>query len=642
MSDLPGAEPKAETFVLVEVVSDHGAEPTIEPLCDFDGEWPATNRAPGLGVGDIAKARVRREGIVIETLLARGETALAKMYRLAAQHGLNPLFPVDVMRETKGHCDAPRIDDPRLLDLTALPFVTIDYESSRDLDQALYIEALPKGFSVHYALADASFYVRPGSALFREALLRGASYYLPGLCVPMLPTELSEGLISLNPGVDRRSLVFRLELDDAARPVRTDVVRARIRSRAKLTYEGVQQLFDDPTSSPLVGREFTPSLELLRTVGVKRISAVEAANVVRFHRINVEVQLVGTGGLAFEMVGESRNAVEQYNEQISLLCNAQGAELLDREEAAPFLQPIFRVHPAPEHAALEKLARKIEEWVCWKGLEPAVWVWEPRRESLAEYLRRLPSDGELHRLVRALSRQAMLLNHPSRYSSQPDPHFGVGVPAYSRFSAPMREIVGIFTHKELIELLGARDAPLAALDDEELREQVIAAGNRSKHTQSRITKATNELVLDAMFAAELEQPRHERPIRRGTVMGLRQHKLYVLFDDPPIEIKLYTFDLGPHARIDPLEIALVEGTASPICLGDRVDVRLKAYENRRRRWVFEVVATLEVDEGQRCASRSPSSCSSRSRRRWRSPRGPSRFPTPSPSSSPGSGSASCR
>ena len=79
---------------------------------------------------------------------------------------------------------SPGIDDDNLEDLTALPFVTIDHDDSKDLDQALYIDRSDNGYRIFYALADGAYYVRPGSALFDEALRRGASFYLPGLCSP--------------------------------------------------------------------------------------------------------------------------------------------------------------------------------------------------------------------------------------------------------------------------------------------------------------------------------------------------------------------------------------------------------------------------------------------------------------------------
>ncbi len=141
------------------------------------------------------------------------------------------------LAETRHWLANPGVDDPVLVDWTRLPFVTIDNPDSRDLDQALLIERHENsGYRVRYALADAAYYVRPGSALFNEALDRGTTYYTPILAVPMLPVELSEGLVSLNPMVDRRALVFDMIVNERATVTRTSIVRARIHSQAKLDY----------------------------------------------------------------------------------------------------------------------------------------------------------------------------------------------------------------------------------------------------------------------------------------------------------------------------------------------------------------------------------------------------------------------
>jgi len=139
----------------------------------------------------------------------------------------------------------PNIDDPTLTDWTTLPFVTIDNPDSRDLDQALFIESQPSGYRCRYALADAYHYVQPGTALFQEALERGSSYYLPGRSIPMLPVALSEDLVSLNADVERRAIVFDMTLTEDGACTNTEIVRARIKSHAKLSYEGVQRWFDD-------------------------------------------------------------------------------------------------------------------------------------------------------------------------------------------------------------------------------------------------------------------------------------------------------------------------------------------------------------------------------------------------------------
>ena len=101
--------------------------------------------------------------------------------------GINPLFSREIMKEVEQIIGSPGTDDPALNDYTHLPFVTIDNDDSRDLDQAVYVEKTAQGYKICYAIADASFYVKPGSALFSESIRRGASYYLPGFSVPMLP-----------------------------------------------------------------------------------------------------------------------------------------------------------------------------------------------------------------------------------------------------------------------------------------------------------------------------------------------------------------------------------------------------------------------------------------------------------------------
>ena len=171
----------------------------------------------------------------------------------------------------------------------------------------------------------------------------------------MLPRDLSEGLISLNPGVVRRALVFRMVLDEAANLVRTEVVRARIKSRHKLAWGDVQRLYDDPQSSPLSRGPVRESLLLLREVGEKRIVIADAHDVVRYRRREVEVKVAGDE-MGFVVLEAVRDRVELYNEQISILCNREAGRLL-ADHPAPYLQPIYRVHPAPEAADVE-----IELW----------------------------------------------------------------------------------------------------------------------------------------------------------------------------------------------------------------------------------------------------------------------------------------
>lgn len=517
--------------------------------------------APGVRARDGAwiEARVERGAARLERELAGPGTALADLYALAAAHGLDPLFDDAVEAEVAAWERAPGLDDPALDDLEALPFVTIDNEGSKDLDQALLVERDGAGHRVRYAIADASYYAPRGGALFAEALRRGATYYLPGLVVPMLPKPLSEGLVSLNHAVPRRALVFDMRLDAAGACTGTRVTRARIRSKAKLTYEGVQRFLDG--GEPGWDREaWAPSLRRLAEVGERRIADATARDVVTYHRRTVEVGL--DDRKSFSIYGGLRNDVERYNEQISLLCNAEGARLLREGEARGHVEPIYRVHPAPPEDRVRAFARELERIVAGRGPR---WRWDRAGgQTLAAYLRGLPWEGDEGRLSLAIQRQAIVMNVRSTFTSERGLHHGVGADVYARFSAPMREIIGVFLHGELVEHLrghGDHDAALV--------EAVIEAANRSKDTQRALSERADRMALDALF----ERDRRARTVRRGTVMGVTEAKIHVTLDEPPVDVKLYRRNL--------------RGLPLPE-LGDALDLRVKG-RDRQDRWILEPV-----------------------------------------------------
>ncbi len=546
-------------------------------------------------------------------ILAAAGSALADLYALAARRGLSPLHSPAVIAETAAAVADPGVDDPDLEDLTRLPLVTIDEVHSRDLDQALFVERRgAAGFTVWYAIADPAWCVRPGSALFTEALARGATYYLPGLVVPMLPKALSEGTVSLNPQVDRRAMVFEVELDGAGRVEQTRIHRARVRSRVKTSYDAVQAYFDGDAPLPesavpsarrgANGTSADPriaeSLELLAEVGGLRMALAEARGVVAFRRREIAVSLAGgaPSGLRFVALADPRNDVERYNEQISLLCNVEGARFLLRgDRDGDQVQPIYRVHNPPDPHRLEQLSRQIGVLVRRHRLDAERWDWRPGGRSLADYLRSLPSTGRQARLARSIHRQAMLTGGRSLYATVPGMHFGVGADVYGRFTAPMREIVGIFAHKEAWEKLGGHHpAPEGWDDDDRLREQVVTAGNAARQTQRELDREVNRRVLDQLFGDDLGKAPDRRPRRRGTVMGVSRSKVHVALDQPPIDVKVYIHHLSDRLgeRVaqgrDRVTLRRADGTRLHT-VGDAVEVRVSDRDRGRDRWQLELL-----------------------------------------------------
>jgi ribonuclease R len=159
----------------------------------------------------------------------------------------------------------------------------------------------------------------------------------------------------------------------------------------------------------------------------------------------------------------------------------------------------------------------------------------------------------------------------------------------------MREIVGVFTHKEALEMLSDPAAAPPAAADEALRAEVIRSGTRARELQRQLTKEANRLVLDLVFSADLGRPAGERPRRRGTVVGVTPSRLYVQLDDPALDLKVYTPDLarqlGTELVCDEHEVVLrpASGGLRPLRLGDPVTLVVDGRDPDRDRWVFRLV-----------------------------------------------------
>ena len=523
-------------------------------------------------------------------VVAWPDTARAEIYRLAASHGLGPGYPAAVDAEVAAWLERPGLDDPALVDRTDLPFVTIDNRGSRDLDQAMYLERVGDGVRLWYALADAAYYAPAGSALFAEALARGATFYLPGFAVPMLPSALSEGLVSLNPQVERRAILFVMTVDAQGLVVDTRVERARVRSRAKLTYSGVQAWFSSPESHPLP--EAAGWLGLLQTFGERRQALARARGVVEYDRSDVNARYTDPDGTALTLEARAQNDVEGWNAECSILCNAEGARLLAQAGAA-HVQPVFRVHGPPPASRLAELADTIDGVVTAHQLDRRAWAWAPEAKSLAEYMAGLPRDAEHADVRQGIQRQALVVNQRSVYSPDQAGHHALGLTAYARFSSPMREVVGIFTHKEAVEwLVGGGDSRA----DVALREEVVASGNQSKTLQRTLDKGVQKLAIDQLLRGDLALSAEARPARPGVVLGLAPSRLYVRLESPPVEVKIY-LDALQAARNATYELAQGgavlrprgrKGTGAPrFRIGDRVHVQVLGYDAERGRWALD-------------------------------------------------------
>ncbi|WP_406513762.1 RNB domain-containing ribonuclease [Streptomyces sp. NBC_00161] len=354
-------------------------------------------------------------------------------------------FPAPVLEAADAAAHAPRLPDK---DATCLPLFTIDLPTSKDLDQAMYLERRPGGgFRVYYAIADVAAFVAPGGALDAEARKRIVTLYFPDGKVPLHPPVLSEGAASLLPDQTVPALLWQHDLDADGGVTTSHVSRALVRSRAKLDYAGVQHAIDSGTAEEPVA--------LLRDIGTL-CEAVEAAR--GGISLTLPQQEVTFEDGSFRLGYRASLPVDGWNEQISLMTGMAAARMM--LDSGPGILRTQDTAPTHEVTRLHRVAQGL-------GIE-----W-PKHLSYAELIRSLDPNNQKHAAFLHEAAGALLLK--SVYKSFPDhdhipeqtSHAAIAAP-YTHCTAPLRRLVDRYAG-ELCVAAGDGQAPpnwvLEALDD---------------------------------------------------------------------------------------------------------------------------------------------------------------------------------
>jgi len=365
-------------------------------------------------------------------------------------YGLCQTFPEDCMRDAESA--SRQADDPgKRRDIRDLPVVTIDPERAKDFDDALSLERGRDGQSVlGVHIADVSHFVRPGTAIDREARRRGTSVYLPDRVIPMLPEQLSNGVCSLAPDVDRLAFSAFLTVDSRGKIVDARLERTIMRSARRYTYEEVQAQLDGDGS---VGEEDSAGLvrelhELAARFRQERMSR---------HALDLdvpecEIDIGPDGALeGIRIVGS--DPAHQLVEECMLAANEAVARHLSRLRV-PF---ISRVHEAPDPDRLEDLAAQLDVL----GVEHDDLS---RRENLSRMLTAV-KDSPLAPHVRVAVLRSM---NRAEYSVKSSGHYGLAKRRYCHFTSPIRRYPDLVVHRLLAATL-AKGTP-GAYEAEELAE----------------------------------------------------------------------------------------------------------------------------------------------------------------------------
>jgi exoribonuclease R len=324
-------------------------------------------------------------------------------------------FSADVLAEADAIAQQPIAADR--IDLTDVPFVTIDPPGSMDLDQAMCLTTIGDGWRVQYAIADLGSVIKPGSAIDVEARRRGETVYLPDGRVPLHPTVLSEGALSLLPDQTRRAAVWTIDVHPDGTLGDAKVERATVRSVARLDYDRVQSDFGAGTPHPSI--EALPDLGLARRAHRIAEGAIE---------LGIPEQGVVADGDAWKLEWRRRVPADGANAEVSLLTGNAAAQMMLKARVG-----LLRTLPEPSRHDVQKfLARAREHGV--RGDSPAAVIESLHGDNIGHVA--LMQDATS--LLRGAGFEAFDGAGPSVRS-----HAGIGEP-YAQVTAPLRRLVDRF------------------------------------------------------------------------------------------------------------------------------------------------------------------------------------------------------
>ncbi len=493
-------------------------------------------------------------------------------------HEIPHTWPEAVLNEAK---KIPTTVDPAAYqgrnDLRHLPFVTIDGEDAKDFDDAVYCEPTTNGWLLYVAIADVSHYVKPNSALDKEALNRGNSVYFPNRVIPMLPEELSNELCSLKPNVDRLAMVCEMNITAMGEIANFKFYDAVFKSQARLTYNkvyamGVKQ--DGKLREEY--KNVVSHLDNLFLLYYILHKARDVRGTIDFDLPETKI-IYGEGRKIEKIIASERNDAHRLIEECMLCANISAARFLLKNK-----QPtLFRVHEGPSVEKLENLKQFLQEI----GLKlPS--HGEPTPKDYSQLLSSITGRPDAHLI------QTVLLRSLSQavYSPNNKGHFGLAYDAYAHFTSPIRRYPDLLVHRGIRQVLQHKSHQG---DDGSHLEYL---GEHCSMTERRADEATREAIdwLKCEFMLDKVGETYS-----GVIASVTSFGLFVELSDIYVEGLVHISALqNDYYRFDPIKRSLYgENTNERFRLGDVIRVKVARVDLDSRQ--IDLIPEAEVKTSQK-------------------------------------------
>ena len=536
---------------LIVPAKDRGAAKPGDVVVVEIVEYPTAEREPIARVIEVL-GRATDPGMEIEIALRKHALPFKFSKAAAAQAKRLPDHVLDSER-------AGRVD------LTAVPLVTIDGETAKDFDDAVWAEKKGKGFRLVVAIADVSHYVRDADAIDQDARERATSVYFPRRVIPMLPEALSNELCSLKPQVDRLCMVADMEITATGTIRRYKFYPAVMHSRARLTYDEVWSWLSDPASAQDErARAVLPHLSTLYELYHVLDASRDQRGAIDFE--TVELRLVfDAHGKIEKIVPAPRNDAHKLIEECMLAANVCAADVL----AKAGHPALYRVHEGPTPEKLEQLKAFLGASALSLGGGE-----DPTAMDYARLLDKIRDRPDFALLQTVLLRSLQ----QARYRPDNVGHFGLAYEAYAHFTSPIRRYPDLLVHRAIRAVLAGKRYQPAGATWEEL-------GIHASLAERRADDATRD--VEAWLKCWYMQDKVGETFE-GTISGVASFGIFVTLDGLNVDGLVHVTELPrDYFRYDPMRHSLTgERSGLAFRLADRVRVRVARVDLEQARIDF--------------------------------------------------------
>jgi ribonuclease R len=392
-------------------------------------------------------------------------------------------WPKGVEKQLQGLAEAvPEEAKKDRIDLRQLPLVTIDGEDARDFDDAVFCEPLDEGgWQLWVAIADVSYYVRPGNALDQEAQNRGTSVYFPEQVIPMLPEVLSNGLCSLNPQVDRLCMVCEMQISAAGKLVEYQFYEAVMNSKARLTYNKVWDILQGDAQLHKRYAEQVPHLRNLHDMYKTLKRARNKRGAIEFETQECKFIFNAQRKIDY-IVPLVRNDAHKLIEECMILANVSAAQIIEKHHA----QALFRIHDKPDTDRLGAFLAYLAE----VGITHRI-AGEAKPQDFTDVVTKIQgrADQELIQTMLLRSMKQAVYDHDNIG------HFGLSLEAYAHFTSPIRRYPDLAVHRAIKAILDKQAQRKSKSGGKAYTvEEVEALGEQCSMTERRADDATRDVA----------------------------------------------------------------------------------------------------------------------------------------------------